>query len=65
MAALEQARNEAKRKQLYLERIVSANKPDSASEPKRARGILATVLGGLMLWGILSILIATFKDHMD
>jgi capsular polysaccharide transport system permease protein len=63
--SLEQARNEAQRKQLYLERIVQPNLPDVATEPRRLRSFLAVVALGLVLWGILSMLIAGVREHQD
>jgi capsular polysaccharide transport system permease protein len=65
LASLEQARNEAQRKQLYLERIVQPNKPDMAIEPRRIRNILATFLLGLIAWGVLSMLLAGVREHQD
>jgi len=65
MASLETARNEAQRKQLYLERIVQPNKPDIAMEPRRLRGVFATLVLGLITWGILTILIAGVREHRD
>jgi capsular polysaccharide transport system permease protein len=65
LASLEQARNDAQRKQLYLERIVQPNKPDSAGEPRRLKGILATLVLSLIAWGILTILIAGVREHRD
>ena len=65
LASLEQARNDAQRKQLYLERIVQPNKPDVAVEPRRLRGILVAFVLGLMAWGILSMLIAGVREHKD
>ena len=65
MASLEQARNEVLRKQLYLELIVRPNKPDVALEPKRIRGIIATLVLGLIAWGIVSLFVAGAKEHSD
>ena len=65
MTSLEQARNEAQRKQLYLERIVQPSLPDVAVEPRRLRGVAATFLLGLVAWGILSMLIAGVREHQD
>jgi len=65
MASLEQARSDAQRKQLYLERIVQPNKPDIAIEPYRLRGILSIFLLGLVVWGILTMLIAGIREHHD
>lgn len=65
MASLENARNEARRKQAYIERIVQPNRPDKALEPRRLRGIVSTLLLGLAAWGILSMLIAGMLEHRD
>lgn len=65
MAALESARAEAQRKQLYLERLVQPNTPDVAIEPKRAKGIFEVFALGMILWGVLSLLIAGVKEHHD
>lgn len=65
MSTLEQARNEAQRKQLYLERIVQPSLPDSAMEPRRLRSIAASFLLGMLAWGILTIFIAGVREHRD
>ena len=59
----QQARNEAQRKQAYVERIVQPNLPDAPVEPRRLRGILATLLLGLLAYGILRMLLAGVKEH--
>jgi capsular polysaccharide transport system permease protein len=63
MAALETARNEAQRQQLYLETIDKPNQPDEAIYPKRLRGMFTTLLLSLIAWGILSMLIAGVREH--
>lgn len=65
MTSLEQARNDAVRKQLYLERVAQPSLPDAALEPKRLKGIIATILLGLMVWGILSMLVAGAREHKN
>lgn len=65
MSSLTDAKNEARRKQVYVERIVQPNMPDKALEPRRIRGILATLVLGLVAWGILSFLIAGIREHND
>jgi capsular polysaccharide transport system permease protein len=65
MASLETARNEARRKQLYLERVVQPNTPDKATEPRRLRMILTSCLFGLLAWGIFSMLASGIKEHRD
>ncbi len=65
MAALDSARSEAARKQLYLERLVQPNLPDDASEPRRIRSILVVFALGLVAWGVLSLLVASVREHTD
>lgn len=65
MSTLEQARNEAQRQQLYLERIAQPSTPDKAMEPRRLRAVVAVFLLGLVAWGILTMLIAGIKEHQD
>lgn len=65
LVSLEQARNEARRQQLYLERIAQPNLPDAAMEPRRLRNILAVFVLGLIAWGVLSMLIAGIREHQD
>jgi capsular polysaccharide transport system permease protein len=65
LTSLEQARNDAQRKQLYLERIVQPNKPDMALEPRRLKAIASTLAFGLIVWGILTMLAAGVREHQD
>lgn len=65
LASLEIARNEAQRKQLYLERLVQPNKPDIAIEPRRLRNVLMVFVLGLLAWGIISLLVASVREHFD
>ncbi|WP_294137526.1 hypothetical protein [Sphingobium sp.] len=65
MASLDEARNEANRKQAYVERIVQPNTPDEALEPRRLRGIFSTLILGLAAWGIISMLVAGMLEHRD
>lgn len=65
MASLQEARNEARRKQAYVERIVEPSLPDEAQEPRRLRGIFATLILGLVAFGILSMLLAGVREHRD
>lgn len=65
LISLEQARNEAQRKQVYIERIAQPSLPDIALEPRRLRSILATFVLGLVAWGVLSMLLAGVREHQD
>lgn len=63
LASLQEARNDARRQQVYVQRIAQPNLPDSPIEPRRLRAILATFVLGLLIWGIASMLMAGVKEH--
>jgi capsular polysaccharide transport system permease protein len=63
MAALESARSEAQRQQLYLETIDQPTLPDAPIQPRRLRGILTTFILSLFAWGILALLLAGVREH--
>jgi capsular polysaccharide transport system permease protein len=65
LTSLEQARNEAQRKQLYLERVVQPSLPDVAVEPRRLRSVMATFLVGLVLWAVFAMLLASIREHQN
>lgn len=63
LASLEQAKDDAGRKQVYIERVVEPNLPDAPMEPERLRGIFATFVLGLIAYGILRMLLAGIRQH--
>ena len=65
LTSLETAKSEALRKQLYLERLVQPNLPDKAVEPRRLRSVLMVIALGLVAWGVVSLLVASIKEHTD
>jgi BexC/CtrB/KpsE family polysaccharide export inner-membrane protein len=65
LGALEEAKAEARRKRAYIERVAEPSVPDYALEPRRFRGILATLVLGLLAWGVLSTLIVGIREHRD
>ncbi|HEZ5494770.1 TPA: capsule polysaccharide export protein CtrB, partial [Neisseria meningitidis] len=65
MTSLESAKVEADRQQLYLEVISQPSLPDLAHEPKRLYNIVATLIIGLMVYGILSLLTASIREHKN
>jgi capsular polysaccharide transport system permease protein len=65
LSSLENARNEAQRQQVYLERVAQPSLPDVAQEPRRLRSVLAVFIMGLVAWGVLSMLIAGVKEHQN
>jgi capsular polysaccharide transport system permease protein len=65
LASLESARGEAARKHLYLERLVQPNLPDEAVEPRRLRAVLTVFVVGLLLWGVVSLVVSSVREHVD
>jgi capsular polysaccharide transport system permease protein len=63
--ALASYRTELLRKQAYVEEIAAPNRPDSAVEPRRLRGIVLTLFIGLVAFGILSMLLRSVLEHRD
>ena len=63
--ALQKARIDGQRKRLYIERIVQPTLPDYPLEPKRVLTILSTILGSLLIWGIVRMLLASAREHSD
>ena len=63
--ALQKARIDAQRKRLYIERIVQPTLPDYPLEPKRILTIISTILGSLLIWGIIRMLLASAREHSD
>jgi len=64
-SALETARSEAQRKQLYLERLVQPNLPDKAMEPRRVRSVLMVLALSLLVWGVVKLVVASVREHTD
>lgn len=65
LTSLQEARNEGRRQQAYVERIVQPSLPDEAAKPRRLRGILATFVLGLVAFSVLTMLLAGIREHKD
>lgn len=63
LGSLQNASNEARRQQAYVERIVQPNRPDEATQPRRLRGIFSVFVLGLAAWGVLSLLFSAMREH--
>lgn len=63
LASLQEARNDARRQQVYVQRIAQPNLPDAPIEPLRLRSIMATFALGMLAWGIASMLVAGIREH--
>jgi capsular polysaccharide transport system permease protein len=61
--SLETAREEARRKRLYLERIVPPNVPDTALLPRRLFSIAMVFATMCLIYGTVVLVIAGLKEH--
>lgn len=61
--ALVEARQEARRQALYLERVVGPGLPDEATRPRRWRAVLIVFVGALLIWAIGRLLVAGLREH--
>ena len=61
---IEQARIEATRQQRYLSIIVNPVLPDEPAKPNQPNDFIVLFLACLLLWGILSLIVASIKDHI-
>jgi ABC-2 type transport system permease protein/capsular polysaccharide transport system permease protein len=65
LASLQEAQAEARRKRAYVERVSDPSLPDFAERPRRIRSILATLVLGLVAWGVLAMLLVGVREHRD
>lgn len=65
LATLETTRIEAARKQLYLDRLVEPSLPDKAMEPRRIRSVFTVFVIALFAWGVVSLVLASIREHAD
>jgi capsular polysaccharide transport system permease protein len=62
---LENARADAQKKQVYLERLTQPSVQDKSMEPKRIRSIITAFVVSLLVWGIAGILVASIREHAE
>ncbi len=65
IGSLETAKSEADRQQLYLEVVSQPNQPDMPQLPRRLYNIFATFIIGFMIYGILSLMVASVREHRN
>jgi capsular polysaccharide transport system permease protein len=65
VTAVENARIESTKQLRALLVVINPNMPEDPSYPDRPYNLLALLIGLLMLYGILSFVGATIKDHQD
>jgi BexC/CtrB/KpsE family polysaccharide export inner-membrane protein len=61
--ALEEARDEARRKRLYLERVVPPNVPDTALLPRRLFSVAMVFVTALLIYATVALVVAGLKEH--
>jgi capsular polysaccharide transport system permease protein len=61
--AAEGARLEARRKRLYLERISNPSLPDAPTEPHRLNNLLTVIVSLVLIYGMVALILAGFREH--
>ncbi len=62
--ALQSAREQALKQQLYVVRLVEPNLPEKSLYPKRWLMVASVLLGTLLLYGIVTLLLAGVREHL-
>lgn len=65
LAELDAAKRDAARQQLYLERLVQPNLPDSSFVPRRLQSILTVFVVGLIVYGMIALVLASIREHTE
>jgi capsular polysaccharide transport system permease protein len=65
VAELQGARLDARRQQMYLDRVVSPSIPDAADEPQRLKMIFLVLVSSLLAYGIVSLVLAGLREHQQ
>lgn len=63
-SAVQAAREQALKQQLYVVRIVETNLPQKALYPKPVSMVLATLLAALLIYGVGTLLVAGVREHV-
>jgi capsular polysaccharide transport system permease protein len=64
LAALDRARENANRQQVYLAVFVAPSLPEEALYPHRLRNVAIVLLVAFAVWGIGSLLVHSIQDHL-
>ncbi len=63
--ALQMARQVARRQQLYIETVVSPNRPDESIEPRSTRNVFTVFTVCFCLFSMLWLIVAGSREHMN
>jgi capsular polysaccharide transport system permease protein len=64
LAALDRARENANRQQVYLAVFVAPSLPEEALYPNRLRTVAIVLLAAFAVWGIGSLIVHSIRDHL-
>jgi capsular polysaccharide transport system permease protein len=65
LLSLQNARNAAAEKAIYLESFVQPSQPQSSTYPERGLVIAETALAGCIVWILLTLIVNTLRDQAD
>lgn len=64
-AAIDRARQEARRQRIYLETVVAPNRADRPIRPERLRAVATVLLCSLFLCGLLWLFVVGGREHLN
>ena len=65
VAGLESAHLDARRQQVFLQRVVNPTLPDRPEEPHRLRMVMLIMVSALLAYGIIALVIAGLREHQQ
>lgn len=63
VASLQDARIDARRQQIFLDRVVNPNLPDAPEEPHRLQMIFMVFISSLIAYSIIALVVAGLREH--
>jgi BexC/CtrB/KpsE family polysaccharide export inner-membrane protein len=63
VAGLESAHMDARRQQVFLQRVVSPTRPDRPEEPHRLKMVLLIMVSSLLAYAIIALVISALREH--
>jgi capsular polysaccharide transport system permease protein len=63
VAGLEAAHLDARRQQVFLQRVVNPTLPDRPEEPHRFKMVMLIMVSALLAYGIIAMVISALREH--